>query len=389
VSVRDEAVDRAERTPPEPSLFARDGRADVQRAIAEFRAGRAVVVEGQGGGSILALCVEGLTPEVFADLRALGGEHVSLVVSRTRAAALGADGSAPAGMSLPASIGCERVLEIAGAVPVAPVAACGPLVCAEPAAAAAIELGKLAHLLPAVLIVALAHVADGAAAARALRVSAADVMAFRAGHGASLRRVSNARVPLPGAVDCEFVIFRDDLGEAWTMVRVGRPQAGAVVPVRLHSACLTGDAFGSLRCDCGDQLRMAIDRMAQLGGGMLLYLDQEGCGIGLANKMRAYRLQDAGLDTVDANTTLGFERDERNYDAAARMLRASGIGRIALLTNNPSKVAAMRNAGIEVVERLPLLAPVSGENRRYLDTKRRRAGHMLGDATEQPVPERA
>jgi GTP cyclohydrolase II len=134
---------------------------------------------------------------------------------------------------------------------------------------------------------------------------------------------------------------------------------------------------------------MAIDRMAQLGGGVLLYLDQEGCGIGLANKMRAYRLQDAGMDTVDANTTLGFERDERNYDAAARMLRALGIVRIALLTNNPSKVAAMRNAGIEVVERLPLLAPVSGENQRYLDTKRRRSGHMLGDAAEQRVSEGA
>lgn len=389
MSVRDEAVGRAQGSQTEPSLFAWDGRADVQRAIAEFRAGRAVVVDGPGGGSILALIVDGLTPERFADLRALGGGRVSLVVSRTRAAALGADGSAPSRMTLPASIGWERVLEIAAAAPGAELTACGPLVGADAAGEAAIELGKLAHLLPAVLTVSLADVADRAAVAGALRVSAADVMSFRAGHGASLRRASSARVPLPGSVDCEFVIFRDDLGEAWTMVRVGRPRAGAVVPVRLHSACLTGDAFGSLRCDCGDQLRMAIDRMAQLGGGVLLYLDQEGCGIGLANKMRAYRLQDAGMDTVDANTTLGFERDERNYDAAARMLRALGIVRIALLTNNPSKVAAMRNAGIEVVERLPLLAPVSGENQRYLDTKRRRSGHMLGDAAEQRVSEGA
>jgi GTP cyclohydrolase II len=212
-------------------------------------------------------------------------------------------------------------------------------------------------------------------------VAAADALSFRAGLGASLRRVSSAPVPLRGAKDCELTVFRDELGQAWSLVRVGRPDPRAPVPVRLHSACLTGDAFASLRCDCGDQLRMAIDAMQACGGGVLLYLAQEGCGIGLANKMRAYRLQEDGLDTVDANLALGFEMDERRYDAAAAMLRAVGIERIAPLTNNPAKLDALRAAGLDVRERIPLLAPVRGGNRRYLDAKRRRAGHLLGAGT--------
>jgi GTP cyclohydrolase II len=126
---------------------------------------------------------------------------------------------------------------------------------------------------------------------------------------------------------------------------------------------------------------MALATIDALGGGLLLYLTQEGCGIGLANKMRAYRLQDEGLDTIDANTTLGFERDERRYEAAAQMLRSAGFERVALLTNNPSKVDALRAAGIDVRERIPLLAPVRGGNRRYLETKSRRAGHLIGDTT--------
>jgi GTP cyclohydrolase II len=186
--------------------------------------------------------------------------------------------------------------------------------------------------------------------------------------GAAARRVGR-----------ELQVFRDDLGQSWSMIRVGRVDPSRPVPVRLHSACLTGDAFGSLRCDCGDQLQMAIAAIDALGGGVLLYLAQEGCGLGLANKMRAYRLQDDGLDTLDANTALGFETDERRYDAAARMLRAVGIERVALLTNNPSKLAALRAAGLDVGEPIPLLAPVRGGNRRYLDAKRRRAGHLNGD----------
>ena len=216
-----------------------------------------------------------------------------------------------------------------------------------------------------------------------LRVQASDVLAFRNEADTSLRLVSSARVPLREARDVEWMVFRDSLGESWTLLRIGRPDTDRPVPVRLHSACLTGDAFGSRRCDCGDQLRMAIARIDALGGGVLVYLAQEGCGLGLGNKMRAYRMQDQGLDTIDANLALGFERDERRYEPAARMLAAIGIDRVALLTNNPSKLDALRAAGIEVCERIPLLAPVGGDNHRYLETKRMRAGHLLDTL---PVP---
>jgi GTP cyclohydrolase II len=150
------------------------------------------------------------------------------------------------------------------------------------------------------------------------------------------------------------------------------------VPVRLHSACLTGDVFGSRRCDCGDQLQLALARIESLGGGVILYLAQEGRGVGLANKMRTYKLQDAGLDTVDANTTLGFDDDERDYGVAVRMLQLLGATRVMLLTNNPDKLDSLTKAGIEVSGRMPLETPVNADNHRYLMAKAARAGHHLG-----------
>jgi GTP cyclohydrolase II len=245
------------------------------------------------------------------------------------------------------------------------------------AAAAAVELAKLARLLPAALAVRWPAAKGGACNAAVPRVKTAEVLAFRAGLASSLRPVSSARVPLHEAGDCRFDVFRDALGHFWTAVVIGDPDNTRPVPVRLHSACLTGDAFGSRRCDCGDQLRMAIAMIAARGGGVLLYLDQEGCGIGLANKMRAYALQDSGFDTIDANTILGFERDERRYDMAARMLRLLGIGEVALLTNNPAKMAGLREAGITIAGRIALVAPMHENNRDYLRVKQERAGHLI------------
>ena len=153
-----------------------------------------------------------------------------------------------------------------------------------------------------------------------------------------------------------FVVFRDAIGVDQVAIIIGKPNFAEPVPVRLHSACLTGDVFGSRRCDCGDQLRLALTRLESIGGGVILYLAQEGRGIGLANKMRAYRLQDAGLDTHDANTTLGFEDDERDYGTAAKMLRTLNCMRIVLLTNNPAKLDGLTKAGIEITARVPLEA---------------------------------
>jgi GTP cyclohydrolase II len=149
--------------------------------------------------------------------------------------------------------------------------------------------------------------------------------------------------------------------------------------VRLHSACLTGDLFGSLRCDCGEQLRTAVRRIAELGGGIQLYLDQEGRGIGLANKLRAYAIQDTGLDTLDADRHLGFRADERSYGVAAAMLGSLGVGPVQLLTNNPQKIAALRELGIDVIGRLSLITSTNVHNERYLRAKRERAGHLSGE----------
>ena len=175
-----------------------------------------------------------------------------------------------------------------------------------------------------------------------------------------------------------FVAFRDALGDDSVAIIVGDPDHTRPVRVRLHSACLTGDVFASRRCDCGDQLRLSLARLVETGGGIILYLAQEGRGLGLGNKLRTYQLQEAGLDTVDANTVLGFDDDERDYGVAARMLEMLRIRRIVLLTNNPTKVNDLAELGIEITGRLPIEAPVNSDNARYLAAKAARAGHQLG-----------
>ena len=189
-------------------------------------------------------------------------------------------------------------------------------------------------------------------------------------------------MPLEGHLPSRFVIFTDAIGDNSVAVIVGSPDLSKPVPVRLHSACLTGDVFGSRRCDCGDQLRLALVQLEEMGGGVILYMAQEGRGLGLANKMRAYQLQDTGLDTVDANTTLGFEDDERSYGIAGCMLQMLGCVRITLLTNNPTKLEALRETGIDVHGRVPLVTPINVHNRRYMTAKAVRGGHHLDHLDE-------
>ena len=186
-------------------------------------------------------------------------------------------------------------------------------------------------------------------------------------------------MPLDAAPDARLIAFRAlDQGIEHMAILVGEPAAEAAPLVRIHSECFTGDLLGSLRCDCGPQLQGAIARMAAAGAGAVLYLSQEGRGIGLVNKLRAYTLQDGGLDTVDANRALGWEADERNFQIAAAMLRQLGMPRIRLLTNNPEKVAALQGCGIEVVERVPHEMSPNGINDGYLATKALRFGHLIG-----------
>ncbi|WNO54022.1 GTP cyclohydrolase II [Stakelama saccharophila] len=188
---------------------------------------------------------------------------------------------------------------------------------------------------------------------------------------------ARARLPVERVEQAEIVAFRaPESGDEHVALLIGAPDGTAPL-VRLHSECLTGDVFGSLKCDCGPQLHAAIDEIAAAGWGIIVYLRQEGRGIGLINKMRAYALQDQGFDTVDANTRLGFAVDARDFRIAARMLTLLGQQRIRLLTNNPHKVDALAAAGINVAERVPHRLPPNPHNARYLATKRDRTGHQL------------
>jgi GTP cyclohydrolase II len=246
------------------------------------------------------------------------------------------------------------------------------------AAIAAIELAKIAQVLPSVLVAdtTISHAVS--LSPRVIAVEAKAVARFRTEATHSLSIAGEAHVPLNSGMRTRFVVFRDAFGEDPVAVIVGNPDLSKPVPVRIHSACLTGDVFGSRRCDCGDQLRLALARLQEMGGGIILYLAQEGRGVGLANKMRTYRLQDAGLDTVDANTTLGFDDDERDYGVAVRMLQMLGCNRVVLLTNNPAKLDGLAKAGIEIAGRMPIETPINADNRRYMAAKATRAGHQLG-----------
>jgi GTP cyclohydrolase II len=208
-------------------------------------------------------------------------------------------------------------------------------------------------------------------------IAADEILAYEQRVTTTLRPVSQARLPL-GAADAQLIAFRSGAGspEHLAMI-IGQPERDQPILTRLHSECFTGDLLGSLRCDCGDQLRGAIAMMAAVGNGILLYLAQEGRGIGLVNKLRAYALQDQGLDTIDANRALGFDPDERFYQPAAEMLRQLGFTQIRLMTNNPDKVAALTRYGIVIVERVPLSFPSNVHNEAYLHTKAVRSGHFL------------
>ena len=220
-------------------------------------------------------------------------------------------------------------------------------------------------------------------------IAAIDVLAYEDHTSTTLRPVGSARVPLAAAADARIVAFRPSTGTSEHLaIIIGRPSSDQPVLTRLHSECFTGDVLGSMRCDCGDQLRGALDVMAAAGGGVLLYLAQEGRGIGLVNKLRAYALQDRGLDTIDANEALGFEPDERFYRPAAEMLRQLGFPKIRLLTNNPQKLAALSLYGIAITERVPLAFASNPHNEAYLRAKAERSGHYLDGVPDNSLPRR-
>lgn len=344
----------------------------VERGITEFRAGRPVLM-AEGGETFLVLPVDGLDAEPLSKFLSLCKLSLpKLVITCRRARSIGIDVNEPVTLLLP-SADIRTVLSL---VTDARPDVSYKMETPAPALRAALDLAKFAHRLPAVLAMPGQVVESATFDPPLVTVSADAVATFRQAATQSLRITGDARVPLEGGVRSRFVIFRSVLGDSAAVI-VGQPDFSNPVPVRLHSACLTGDVFGSRRCDCGDQLRLALSELAAADGGIILYLDQEGRGLGLANKMRAYRLQDQGFDTVDANMSLGFDDDERDYGIAGQMLKMLGCTRVQLFTNNPAKVKGLTQAGIEISERMPLLAPVNVDNRRYLTTKAMRAGHSL------------
>jgi GTP cyclohydrolase II len=347
-------------------------RTSVERAIAELRMGRPVVVEGEDG-SALVQGIEDLAPGCAAQLDALARSQARLVLPAARLRRLGVDRIANGAIALPL-VDAARIQRLAFEIearidaPVLPTNALDE---------DALELARLALALPAVIVLPLTnHPVD--IDRMLLRVTGAALRGYRSDQANHLMIVGRAPVPLDGAEDTEFVVFRGGEGlRDQVAIVVGAPDVSQPVSVRLHSACLTGDLFGSLKCDCGDQLRGSVRWMAEHGGGILLYLDQEGRGNGIANKIRAYKLQAQGYDTYDADEMLGFGPDQRRFDFAAEMLRQLGLRQVNLITNNPDKIAALEKAGLAVVSHQRSPARATPQNLHYLATKRERAGHLI------------
>lgn len=365
----------------------------AERAIFDLRRGLPILLR-DAGRNVLIQAVEGLNDDTLAAAQVLAGSAARLVLSRHRMAALGqtVDGDAQvlAFESLPA---CQGLRELAWTRGVRLPAQCTAKP-AERGEDAAVRLLARAQLVPAAIACPVspaqaAAVAAEVASGMLLAVDADEALHLCHSGSGQLTRVSEARVPLSEADDSRFILFReaDGMHEHVAILIGERARWPEAVPVRLHSSCLTGDLFGSLRCDCGEQLRRGVAAIRAQGGGVLLYLTQEGRGIGLANKLRAYGLQDEGLDTIDADQVIGFSKDERNFRVAHEMLEQLDVSRVLLLTNNPGKVEALQRAGINVVARQAIYGEVTAQNQRYLHTKANRHGHWLHDLlNEQDEP---
>ena len=360
----------------------------VDRATAELRRGGPVVLHDLTARVWLVVAAETAEDEGVARLRAMGegDPHLVLTAERAVALGLGQQDADVVSLLLPPRLPADVLWHLAD--PTATRLAATPPGLARgdvpvDIAVAVVELTKLARLLPAAIVAPLrlqsaTHAADWARSRDLLDVSVGAIDSYQLVAARSLRIVSEARVPLAGAENTRVIAFRPgDGGTEHLAIIIGEPPRDRPVLTRLHSECFTGDLLGSLRCDCGDQLRGAIAEIGSHGHGLLIYLAQEGRGIGLVNKLRAYRLQDQGVDTFDANEQLGFDADERVYLPAAEMLRQLGFREVRLMTNNPAKMAGLTRCGITVVERVPHVFPANAHNDRYLETKAAKFGHLF------------
>ncbi|WP_136636283.1 GTP cyclohydrolase II [Pseudooceanicola onchidii] len=348
----------------------------LARARADLRIGLPVVLRDQDR-MLLVLAVETLSPERLAALAPLGGTP-HLAITDRRAGTLKArayDGDL-ARVVLPRDADLGWLKSVADPADDLRMPMKGPLNALRDGPAdldrLSLRILKSARLLPAAL-----NMTIDSAPADLTVLNAAATRAIL-GEASPLHPAISARVPLASSENARVHVFRpEDGGEDHYAIEIGRPPRNQPVLARLHSACFTGDILGSLKCDCGPQLHGALNQMGTEGAGVLLYLNQEGRGIGLANKMRAYSLQDQGFDTVEANHRLGFEDDERDFRLGAALLREMGFTSARLLTNNPRKIAMMERAGIAVTERVPLKVGLNPHNANYLATKAKKSGHLL------------
>ena len=358
--------------------FSPDITERLARARADIRMGVPVVVQ-DGAGGALVFAAETMDAARWADLRQLG--QAELAITGWRAETLKArayDGDI-ARVILPADATLSWIKSIADPADDLRAPMKGPLRTQRDGPAdlhrAAIALTKAARLLPAAIVL---HLPNPTAFALEHDLTRIPASATQTPALMPLTEIISARLPLEVSEAGRLHIFRpDDGAEEHYAVEIGQPSRDAPVLTRLHSACFTGDLLGSLKCDCGPQLRGALAQMGAEGAGVLLYLNQEGRGIGLANKMRAYSLQDQGFDTVQANHRLGFEDDERDFRIGAEILKSMGFSQVRLLTNNPAKVARLTGCGITVTERVPLKLGENRHNQHYLATKATKSGHVL------------
>jgi GTP cyclohydrolase II len=351
----------------------------LSRARNDLRLGLPVLLRESGRLS-LAIAAETVSSSRLADFLILPGES-SLAITARRAETLKAaayDGDL-ARLELPDAATCGWVWSVADPADDLRVPMKGPFRVRRGGSARAhrvvLQLAKDARLLPAALV---CELPTGSSVAEDLTVLDLEALGDISSNVASFTEVVSARVPLSVSEAGRLHVFRPaDGGEEHYAVEIGTPARDKPVLARLHSACFTGDLLGSLKCDCGPQLRGALGQMGEEGAGVLLYLNQEGRGIGLANKMRAYALQDQGFDTVEANHRLGFEDDERDFRIGAALLREIGFSSVRLMTNNPAKVQMLEANEIEVAERVPLRVGKTSFNESYLRTKAAKSGHIL------------
>jgi GTP cyclohydrolase II len=353
---------------------------DVDNAIYDLRRGASVVVDDLKK-SFAVVSVELLTQERLDAFAIAGNGNVQLILTGNRLQALGLDISPQLAYSVvcPGGFNVELISLLSNPLTSAKSQKALQehlqnlaITQADHLAQSCLSLSKLARLLPAVVLIDMSN--DVAVTC----VSPDSINAYASNAASALTLVSEARVPLDSAEHAKVLAFRPQYGGIEHLaIVIGDIDVNLPVLIRLHSECFTGDLLGSLRCDCGSQLRGAIDVMAKNGSGILLYLAQEGRGIGLVNKLRAYQLQDVGHDTVDANLQLGFDSDERNYAPAVAMLQLLGVSQVKLMTNNPTKVAALTSWGVDVTERVPHAYPANPHNEHYLKTKVEKSGHLI------------